>query len=49
MNQGFILLHRKLLEWEWYTDHNTKMVFIHCLLKANFEKKEWRGVVIERG
>jgi len=38
-----------MLKWEWYTDTNTKVVFIHCLLKANFEEKEWRGMLIERG
>lgn len=48
-NSGFIKLHRKMLEWEWYTDTNVKVVFIHCLLKANFTQKNWRGITIERG
>jgi len=46
---GFITLHRKLLEWEWYTDINTKTLFIHCLLKANWEDKNWMGIEIKRG
>lgn len=46
---GFITLHRKLLEWEWYSDINTKTLFIHCLLKANWEDKNWRGIDIKRG
>ena len=37
------------MEWEWYTDTNVKVVFIHCLLKANFTQKNWRGITIERG
>ena len=49
MNQGFILLHRKFMSWEWYQDKNTKILFIHCLLKANFETKEWQGIEIKRG
>ena len=49
MNQGFILLHRKFMLWEWYQDKNTKILFIHCLLKANFETKEWQGIEIKRG
>lgn len=46
---GYIQLHRKLLEWEWYTDQKTFKVFLHCLLKANFKDKEWRGSTIKRG
>lgn len=46
---GFIQLHRKLLEWEWYTDQKTFKVFLHCLLKANFKDKQWRGGTIKRG
>lgn len=46
---GWIKLHRQFLEWEWYSDQNTKAVFIHCLLMANIEDKDWRGVNIARG
>ncbi len=48
-NQGYIKLYRSLINWEWYTDSNTKSVFIHCLLKANYEDKKWQGIHIERG
>lgn len=47
--EGWIKLHRKLLEWEWYTDVNTKVVFIHCLLRANIADTEWRGTRILKG
>lgn len=46
---GFITLHRRLLDWEWYSDINTKTLFIHCLLKANWEDKNWQGIDIKRG
>lgn len=49
MIDGFILLHRKLIEWEWYTNLNVKTLFIHCLLKANFKEKQWQGKTIKRG
>jgi len=48
-DSGFIQLHRRLLEWEWYTDTNTKALFIHILLKANHTDKNWRGIDIKRG
>lgn len=46
---GFIKLHKKLIEWEWFTDANTFRVFIYCLLKANYKDKPWKGQVISRG
>ena len=46
---GYIKIYRKLLEWEWYDDTNTKVVFLHCLLKANYADREWRGITIKRG
>ena len=49
MNNSFIKLYRGLLDWEWYSDVNTKTVFIHCLIKANWEDKKWRGLLIKRG
>ena len=44
---GFIVLQRKILSWDWYKDSNTKAVFLHLLLTANYEPGEWRGVKIK--
>ena len=46
---GFIKLHRKFLEWQWYSDENTKSVFIHCLLSANYQETKWKNEVIPIG
>lgn len=46
---GYIKLYRKFLEWEWYDDDNCTRLFIHCLLKANYMDKQWRGKTILRG
>lgn len=47
--EGFISINRKIISWEWYTDNNVKSLFIHCLLKANFKNKKWRGQEVKRG
>lgn len=46
---GWIKLHRKLLDWQWYDDTNIVRVFLHLLLKANFDTKGWHDISIERG
>ena len=47
--EGWIKLHRKMLDWEWFSDYKTLSVFIYLLLSANHSQKKWRGVVIEKG
>ena len=46
---GYIKLHRKITEWEWYTEVNTCKVFIHMLIKANHSENKWRGQTIKEG
>lgn len=46
---GFIKLHRKLLEWGWYSDSAAKDVFIHLLLTAAYREKTWRDITIKKG
>ena len=46
---GFIKISRNILDWEWYSDPCTKSVFLHCILKANWKDKTWKGVKIKRG
>lgn len=47
--EGHIKLYRKFLEWEWYTDINTKVLFIHMLLKANWKEGKFMGTTVPRG
>lgn len=49
MDGNYILLLRKLLDWEWYSDVNTARVFIHMLLRANWKDGNFQGQKIERG
>lgn len=46
---GYVKLYRKLESWEWYTDVPTKVLFLHCLLRANHKPNKWRGLTIEAG
>lgn len=45
----YIKLHRSMTEWEWYGNINTKVLFIHMLLKANWKEGKFQGKVIPRG
>lgn len=49
MCNGWIKLHRKILDWEWFTSPSTLQLFIYLLLRANKEDKKWRGLLIKRG
>lgn len=50
MNDGnYIKINRKILEWEWYQDINTKVLFFHMLLKANWKEGKFQGTTVPRG
>ena len=49
MNKGFISLHRKILDWEWYKNTNVFRVFLHLLIKANHQDQKWQGIEVKRG
>lgn len=49
LNEGFIFLHRSLLQWGWYQDANCVRVFIHLLLTVNYKPQHWRGLKVRRG
>ena len=46
---GFVVLYRSMLNWGWYTDVNTKALFIHLILTANYIPGEWKGRTVEVG
>jgi len=47
--QGWIKIHRKITEWEWYSDHNTTRLFLHLLLLCNHKTTKWRGFEVQEG
>ena len=46
---GYILIHRKLQNWQWYKDSNTLHLFIDLLLEANYEDSKIGFQIIKRG
>ena len=40
---GFVKLHRKMIEWGWYSDCVVKDVFLHILIVATFKPAQYRG------
>lgn len=47
--ETWISLHRKFKNWEWYKDINTKTLFLHLLLVANYKDNLWKGILVKRG
>ena len=49
LQNGFIALHRSLLNWGWHADSATGWLFVNLLLMANWTDSEWQGMTIKRG
>ena len=48
-NLGWIKLHNKFLKWEWIDNPSMVALFIHLLLNANYQEKNWHGQIIKPG
>ena len=49
MEKGWIKSYRSILEWEWYHDLPTRVLFQHLMLIVNWEEKKWQGKTIKPG
>lgn len=49
MEEGWVKLYRKFLDWEWHTSPETVSLLLHLILMANHEDKKWEGITIKRG
>lgn len=47
--ESWIKLYRKFEEWEWYDDSYMVHLFIHLLLNASINEREWHGITVHRG
>ena len=46
---GWIKLHRSLLDWEWWGDHNMVRLLTYLLCAVNYEQKQWMGMDVMPG
>lgn len=46
---GFVIIHRKITDWEWYKNANTRAVFLHLIFTCNHEAKKFMGETIKPG
>jgi len=46
---GYIKMFRQLVNWRWFRNPPTLVVFIYCLLMANWQDGEFENVDIPRG
>lgn len=49
MDNGWIKIHRKILDWEWFDKAEMVKLLIMFVCKANIEDKKWQGMVVRRG
>lgn len=47
--EGFVSIDRKIVNWEWYKDTNTKALFLHLLFIANWKDGRFKGYEVPRG
>lgn len=46
---GYILIDRNILDWKWWKNHETLILFLTLLLKANYKDVEFENQIIHRG
>ena len=49
MSKGWIKTHREIMEWEWFDDAEIFRFFQYLILKANYEEKSWKNIIIPKG
>lgn len=46
---GWIKIHRKFLDWEWFNKSEAVHLFMYLTLKANHKDGQWQGIDIKKG
>lgn len=48
-NQGFIIIPRRLSDWQWYSNVNVRLVFLDLMMSAAWADMTYLGVQLHRG
>lgn len=48
-DKGFIVLDRRITEWQWWGVANAEMIWLHILTNANWKDGYWQGMPVPRG
>jgi len=46
---GWIKIHRKFLDWQWFNKSEAVHLFMYLVLKANHKDGQWQGIDIKKG
>ena len=49
MENGWIRISRKIFRWRWYKDIITRAIFIHLIIKANYDDADYKDTIVHRG
>ena len=49
MNEGWIKIYYKMLDWEWMDDPYVVTLWVRILLNANPKERKWHGLTVKRG
>lgn len=46
---GWIKIHRKFLDWQWFNKSEAVHLFMYLVLRANHADNQWQGIKINKG
>lgn len=49
MQQGYIKLYRKIVNWEWFDNSYMVHLYLYLIIYANTQDRRWHGDIIKRG
>ena len=49
MRDGYVKLHRSILDWEWYADLNTRALLMHLMVTVNYRPGRFMGHSVPPG
>ena len=48
-DKGYVKLYRSIVDWQWYRDVPTKVLYLHLLMIANWNEGNFKGFAVKRG